>query len=573
LMNICQPMTIWMKRLTRFSVGQYDMEKSNSSLKVESDLKNLSSIRDFVKKSAESAGLNKDGVLEICLAVDEACANIINHGYKNENGEIVVSAIHDESKLTICLSDNAQPFNPLEEAVSADLDAPLNERILGGMGVLLVKQSTDEVEYRRPIGGGNKLIMTKYCHNNSDSNDDGDIKHALERSEFFFNMSGEMISGLAMVANLENFKKGSAIFVTGDPGDSIYIVVTGEASVHEGDLVVATLKKYDTFGELAAFEDKPRTASVTAKTDLSVARIKRKDIIEIMSNFPDSGIEIARSLVKRLRDRTKEVIDGSLNSARMEQELEIGRKIQIGFITDPLPEVPGWELGAHFEAAKEVAGDFYDVFTIDGYSRVGLIVADVCDKGVGAALFMTLFRSLLRSTAKMHEYLTEEDFTKKQKIERADELLKRSVQFTNNYIASTHGHTSMFATIFFGLLEPETGHLCYINAGHEPPFIISQGKIKTRLENTGPVVGLFKGAKYRVGEVKLEKNETLFAYSDGVTDAVNAKKEPFTEERLISELIKESSDGLAKKIVSKIKDHMGDAPQFDDITILSVSRK
>ncbi|MDH5490113.1 MAG: ATP-binding protein, partial [Rhodospirillaceae bacterium] len=248
------------------------MEKSNSSLKVESDLKNLPSIRDFVKKSAESAGLKKDGVLEICLAVDEACANIINHGYKNENGEIIVSAIHDENKLTIFLSDNAQPFNPLEEAISADLGAPLNERILGGMGVLLVKQSTDEVEYQRPIGGGNKLIMTKYRHNNSDSNDDGDIKHALERSEFFFNMSGEMISGLAVAANLENFKKGSAIFVTGDPGDSIYTVVAGEASVHEGDLVVATLKKYDTFGELAAFEDKPRTASVTAKTDLSVAR-------------------------------------------------------------------------------------------------------------------------------------------------------------------------------------------------------------------------------------------------------------------------------------------------------------
>ncbi|MDH5188429.1 MAG: SpoIIE family protein phosphatase [Rhodospirillaceae bacterium] len=549
------------------------MEKSNSSLTVKSDSKNLASIRNFIREAAESAGLDNDGALEICLAVDEACANIINHGYKNDSGDIVVSAVHDESKLTISLSDNAHPYNPLEQAVSADLDAPLNKRILGGMGVLLVKQSTDMVKYQSPAGGGNTLIMTKYCHNDEGASDISIIKRAFECSEFFSNMPTEMINSLCAASSIEHFEKGSAIFKKGDPGDSTYIVTDGEASVHEGDLIVATLVKYDTFGELAAFEDKPRTASITAKTDLSVVRLGRKDIIEIMSQFPDSGIEVARSLCKRLRDRTKEVIDGSLNSARMEQELEIGRKIQIGFITDPLPEVPGWELGAYFEAAKEVAGDFYDVFNIDGHSRVGLIVADVCDKGVGAALFMTLFRSLLRSTAKMHEYSVADSTVNKQILERPDELLKRCVQFTNNYISSTHGHTSMFATIFFGLLEPETGHLCYINAGHEAPFIISQGKIKTRLENTGPVVGLFEGAKYRVGEVSLEKNETLFAYTDGVTDAVNAKNELFTEERLVSLLIKESADDLTKKIIDEIKDHMGDAPQFDDITILSVSRK
>lgn len=549
------------------------MEKFNYSLKVKSELKNLASVRDFVKKAAENSGLSQDGILEICLAADEACANIINHGYKNESGDIVITVSHDEKKLTVSLSDNANPYNPLEEAVGADIDAPLNERILGGMGVILVKQNTDSVEYQRLSGGGNKLIMTKYCPVYEGSGDDIIIKNAFERSEFFSNMSAEMINSLSVAASLEYFEKGSTIFETGDPGDSIYIVADGEASVHEGDLIVAYLKKHDTFGELAAFEDNPRTASVSAKTPISVIRVGRKDIIEIMSRFPGSGIDVARSLVKRLRDRTKEVIEGSLNSARMEQELEIGRKIQIGFITDPLPEVPGWELGAHFEAAKEVAGDFYDVFTIDGHSRIGLIVADVCDKGVGAALFMTLFRSLLRSTAKMHEYSAAEEYAQNQSLERPDALLKRSVQFTNNYISSTHGHTSMFATIFFGLLEPETGHLCYINAGHEAPFIISHGKIKARLENTGPVVGLFKGAKYRVGEVHLEKNDTLFAYTDGVTDAVNPKKEPFTEERLISLLCKESSIGLTKKIVGKIKNHMGNAPQFDDITILSVSRK
>ena len=150
----------------------------------------------------------------------------------------------------------------------------------------------------------------------------------------------------------------------------------------------------------------------------------------------------------------------------MSHELKIGRAIQSGFLPTKTPEIEGWKISPYFQSAREVSGDFYDTFTIDGHSRVGLIVADVCDKGVGAALFMTLFRSLLRSTAKIHEFSEGTDDPESRKTESPEQLLKRCVQFTNNYIATTHGHTSMFATLFFGLLEPETGHLYYINAGH-----------------------------------------------------------------------------------------------------------
>lgn len=398
------------------------------------------------------------------------------------------------------------------------------------------------------------------------------IHHSFKQSVFFSGMPPALRDEFTKIAKLEHFETGVTICRKGDPGDSIYIVVDGEARVHEGDLIVSILTKNQTFGELSAFEDKPRTASITAGTDLSVVRVGRDAIIDIMSRFPDSGIVIARSLCKCLRDRTEEVIEGAFNRVRMEGELEIGRKIQAGFIPSRLPDLPGWVLGAHFQAAKEVAGDFYDVFEIDGHGRVGLIVADVCDKGVGAALFMTLFRSLLRSTAKRHEYADMSDASKALYREQPDLLLKRCVQFTNNYIAATHGHTSMFATLFFGLLEPETGHLYYINAGHEEPLIIEPGGIKRKLENTGPVVGLFRDSDYRVAEAQLEKGESLFAYTDGVTDAVNKNGVPFTQERLMSLLIEQPADGLTQTVVREIQDHMGDAPQFDDITMLTVSR-
>ncbi|MCK5575356.1 MAG: serine/threonine-protein phosphatase, partial [Sphingomonadales bacterium] len=234
--------------------------------------------------------------------------------------------------------------------------------------------------------------------------------------------------------------------------------------------------------------------------------------------------------------------------------------------------IEGWKLDPYFRSAREVAGDFYDIFTIEGHSRVGFIVADVCDKGVGAALFMTLFRSLLRSTAKMHEYADVPDAAKALYIEQPDLLLKRCVEFTNNYIASTHGHTSMFATMFFGLLEPETGHIYYINAGHEAPLILKDGAIRTKLENTGPVVGLFQNSDYRVDEAQLEKGETLFAYTDGVTDAVNKDEQSFTEDRLMSLLVEGPQQDLTATVVSEIQKHMDGHPQFDDVTILTVNR-
>ncbi|MDH5753338.1 MAG: response regulator, partial [Deltaproteobacteria bacterium] len=140
-----------------------------------------------------------------------------------------------------------------------------------------------------------------------------------------------------------------------------------------------------------------------------------------------------------------------------ERELDIGRKIQSGFLPQETPEIEGWKLNTYFQSARQVAGDFFDVFAINGHSRIGLVVADVCDKGVGAALFMTLFRSLLRSTAKFHEYADVPEARKALYIEQPDRLLKRCVHFTNNYIAITHGHTSMFASLFFAFLDPTSG--------------------------------------------------------------------------------------------------------------------
>ena len=256
----------------------------------------------------------------------------------------------------------------------------------------------------------------------------------------------------------------------------------------------------------------------------------------------------------------KELIDDKVKSAMDRSELEKGRQIQKDFLPDCLPQPDGWELAAFFEPARQVAGDFYDAFLLaDG--KVGFVIGDVCDKGVGSALFMALFRSLLRAIAQQ-EY--DSDTT----------ALKNAVEFTNNYISTNHSRTAMFATIFFGVLDPKTGELHYINGGHEPPIIISLTGEKTRLKPTGPAVGMLPDLKFTVEEAKLLPGDILIAYTDGVPEAKNPEAKFFTEKKLLSllELPMASATMALETIQITVQQHISTADQFDDITLLAVKR-
>lgn len=137
------------------------MTESRTLLKVQSDLNNLSNIRSFIMKAADKLEVSDDAASEICLAVDEACANIIIHGYKETNGNIVISVNFKNNKMIVTVSDEAPLYNPLNYSSKTNLNVPLSERPLGGMGVMLIKQNTDLVEYETTSNGGNTLRMTK----------------------------------------------------------------------------------------------------------------------------------------------------------------------------------------------------------------------------------------------------------------------------------------------------------------------------------------------------------------------------------------------------------------------------
>lgn len=271
---------------------------------------------------------------------------------------------------------------------------------------------------------------------------------------------------------------------------------------------------------------------------------------------------------KRLRDQEQLYLKG------LERELEIGRQIQAGFLPETLPQPPGWEIAARFQAAREVAGDFYDAFPLSRGKRIGLLMGDVCGKGVGAALFMTLFRSLIRASANL-AFFTGQAEASVEGLFDDEATLKNTIILTNNYVAHTHYRASMFASLFLGLLNPATGTLIYVNGGHEAPMILGPTGIRTALAPTGPVVGIFANIDFKIQQTCLEPGDTLLAYTDGVTDALNPAGEMFSRERLAS-LLAQQPDSTAPALLDHIETclhaHVAGADQYDDITLLAVRR-
>ena len=295
---------------------------------------------------------------------------------------------------------------------------------------------------------------------------------------------------------------------------------------------------------------------------------------------------VAESLASQaavaLQNRRLRIREASL--LRYKRELEIGRNIQASFLPDVLPQPPGWEIAARFYPAREVAGDFYDVFSASG-GRIILAVADVCDKGVVAAMFMALLRSLLRAFVQQHYYRNAELGIGNSELKipqsafpvpHLDEAaLLDAIRLTNAYIGSNHADTHIFATLFFAILDPESGSLIYANCGHLPPVLRREDGSEQRLMPTGPAVGLLPDARFHVEQAQLDANDLLFMYTDGVTEARDPQGEMFGETRLAAlreEHAGEAAEALLVAIETAVRDFIAGGEPTDDLTMLAVKR-
>lgn len=278
---------------------------------------------------------------------------------------------------------------------------------------------------------------------------------------------------------------------------------------------------------------------------LDFYRQTHADIVRTFANQAAAAIERAR-----LHEQT-------IVQARLQQEVDTARTIQTSFLPDKEPELDGWDISASWQPAKEVAGDFYDYIYLPD-DRLGFVIADVCGKGIPASLFMALSRTILRVMAQT-------DLPPSSLLEQVNNQLK------------TDSHSNLFVTLFYGLLDLQTGALTFANGGHNPPLLVQAVNPDEYilLAPTGPALGVFPNVPYDQQTINLKYGDVLVLYTDGVTEAINDDEEEFDEERLAICVLGHSHDDAARLnevIRHTVAQFVGDRPAEDDATILIIRR-
>jgi len=255
---------------------------------------------------------------------------------------------------------------------------------------------------------------------------------------------------------------------------------------------------------------------------------------------------------KQLRDREVRYL------RQMEEEMHLAWSVQSGLLPNTLPELDGWQLAATLKPSRQTSGDFYDIITLpDG--QVGILVADVADKGMGAALYMVLSRTLIRTYA--FQYHPEPD---------------RVLEATNRRLLEDYG-ADQFVTVFYGILNPVSGALRYCNAGHNPPFLLGGTKkeVIQKLAKTGMALGILEEESWKQGTILVNPGDTLVLYTDGITEAQNEQQVFFDDERLVESVksnLEQPVHALQEAMLKEVQSFVGDASQTDDMTMVVLSR-
>lgn len=246
----------------------------------------------------------------------------------------------------------------------------------------------------------------------------------------------------------------------------------------------------------------------------------------------------------------------AVEKGRMERELQMAYRVQSSLIPTETPQIPGWEFAASWQPAREVSGDFFDFIPLpDGC--LGLLIADVTDKGMPAALFMAMTRSILRSS-----------------LQQAGSIVEGITKA--NTLICTDSTISMPVTLFYCLIDPQDDRMIYVNAGHNPPLLYKLGESQPReLTRTGMLMGFLEDAAYEQVSIQVAPGDYLVFYTDGITDATNADQEYYGIQRF-RDTIQENRAGSAQQILTGIKtavqDFIGSTAPYDDITLLVARR-
>jgi sigma-B regulation protein RsbU (phosphoserine phosphatase) len=304
-----------------------------------------------------------------------------------------------------------------------------------------------------------------------------------------------------------------------------------------------------------------KTVVVSAYGDMENIRTAMNrgafDFITKPVNFDDLEVTINKALGEFLSIRLWLTEHDQLVS--IQHDLNISREIQQAILPQKfpgIPEEPYFELYASMVAANEIGGDFYDYFLIDKH-RLGFVIGDVSGKGISAAIFMAVSRTLIRATGLKGDSISD------------------CIQYVNNLLCQ-ESVSSMFVTVFYGELNTLTGEVVYVNAGHNPPYVLSSNGIRQVEMTDGLPLGVMEDFHFKTKNLQLHKGQQLLLYTDGVIEALNGEQTAYGEikfEDFLNQNLNLPVETIIKKSFAEVNNFVNGASQSDDITLLGITFK
>ena len=406
----------------------------------------------------------------------------------------------------------------------------------------------------------------------------------LTRIPLFSQLPFDELNLLLNALDRVRLNPGDILFKEGELAEHLYIVARGQLEINmasgtANELILNVINEGEYLGEMGIImPGGRRTAGARARGDVLLLSMSRTQFQELLQRHPElanamvsvlssrldsTNVQTFRDLTEKNRqlqtayDELKAAQEQLIEKERLEKELQVAAEIKMSILPDVLPSPDGYDFGGRILPARQVGGDFYDVFEL-GNGKMGVLIGDVSDKGVPSAIFMARAHALI--------------------IAEADNSTSPGavLRMVNEHITRLEKSTQ-FVTALYGVLDTLTGEFSYARAGHEPPLLIGErGDIHRLPHEPGMALGLWEDMLLDENSIRLAKGSLLVMFTDGMTDCRDPNGVPFGLER-IKETMKElrslPAQAACDRLFSTLMDYQNGAKQDDDVTLLAIHAK
>ncbi|WP_296492913.1 SpoIIE family protein phosphatase [Rhodoferax sp.] len=558
----------------------------------------ISASSSWLQSLAAAFNFSPEDLYRIDMCFEELVTNVVNYSAPQFAQQPVnLHASIGAQQASFTLIDPAAPFDPFS-LPPPTLAKTLADFEIGGQGVHLVREFSNAYRYQRRDNCNRVELVFELAQptqspplaskmlRNTDRRSqlerplpsavcDGRYRrNAKDRRALGFVSWTQIFQGVPYAA-VEDLLEGLTIqdivgeivlLKPGDANDSVRVVMQGQLRVYldqpgSGDFIDVGIGAC--VGEMSVIDHRPASAYVVAEPGTQLLVIDEDTFLNEIMAIPRVARNLMSTLSGRMRRSDELTIRRMRKMLEMEQaqrELQYARSIQKSLLpSEPLfAGDPRLDCVGRMCTAREVGGDFYDIFFLDP-QHVFFVIADVCGKGLPAALFMVRAIAILRAQSGFE----------RQSADYASRLIAR----LNDQLYE-HNDAQQFLTAYCGILDLESLTVRYINAGHNAPAIaLGDGAFEFRGEPINPFVGMIEGLRYRAGELQLKPGSVLFLYTDGVTEAEDTGGGMLGDDRLLARLNAAPSRS-ARELVDAVFDDVADfaagAQQSDDITVLAI---